>query len=54
VATQLSIDSESSYFRLYMNGLEPDRYYKIQIKSIIDGGTYIFDDDYYFKVSQTV
>ena len=54
VATRLSIDATSSYFRLYMNGLEPDRYYKIQIKSIIDGGTYIFDDDYYFKVLQTV
>jgi hypothetical protein len=37
-----------------MNGLEPERYYKIQIKSIIDGGTYIFDDDYYFKIAQTV
>jgi len=54
VATKLSADDTSSYFRLYMNGLEPDRYYKIQIKSIIDGGTYIFDDDYYFKVEQTV
>jgi hypothetical protein len=54
VATKLSADVTSSYFRLYMNGLEPDRYYKIQIKSQIDGGTYIYDDDYYFKVSQTV
>ena len=54
VATKLSADDTSSYFRLYMNGLEPDRYYKIQIKSIIDGGTYIYDDDYYFKVEQTV
>jgi len=54
VATKLSNDPTSSYFRLYMNGLEPDRYYKIQIKSIIDGGTYIYDDDYYFKVVQTV
>ena len=54
VATKLSADTTSSYFRMYMNGLEPDRYYKIQIKSIIDGGTYIFDDDYYFKVLQTV
>lgn len=54
VATKLSADVTSSYFRMYMNGLEPDRYYKIQIKSIIDGGTYIFDDDYYFKVMQTV
>jgi hypothetical protein len=53
-ATKLSIDGTSSYFRMYMNGLEPERYYKIQIKSIIDGGTYIFDDDYYFKVLQTV
>ena len=50
VATKLSADDTSSYFRLYMNGLEPDRYYKIQIKSVITGGTYIFDDDYYFKV----
>lgn len=54
IATKLSADDTSSYFRLYMNGLEPDRYYKIQIKSIIDGGTYIFDDDYYFKIAQTV
>ena len=54
VATKLSNDTTSSFFRMYMNGLEPDRYYKIQVKSIIDGGTYIFDDDYYFKVLQTV
>jgi hypothetical protein len=54
VATQLSNDSISSYFMLYMNGLEPDRYYKVQIKSVIDGGTYIYDDDFYFKVNQTV
>jgi hypothetical protein len=53
-STQLSNDTTSSYFRMYMNGLEPDRYYKIQIKSIIDGGTYIYDDDYYFKINQTV
>ena len=54
VATKLSADDTSSYFMLYMNGLEPERYYKIQIKCIIDGGTYIYDDDYYFKVAQTV
>jgi hypothetical protein len=53
-ATKLSADVTSSYFNLYMNGLEPDRYYKIQIKSIINEGTYIFDDDYYFKINQTV
>jgi len=54
VATKLSADDTSSYFMMYMNGLEPERYYKIQIKTTIDGGTYIYDDEYYFKVSQTV
>jgi hypothetical protein len=52
--TQLSADTTSSYFNLYMNGLEPERYYKIQIKSKINSGTYTYDDGYYFKVSQTV
>jgi hypothetical protein len=37
-----------------MAGLEPDRFYKVQIKSQNDGGTYIYDDDFYFKVMQTV
>lgn len=53
-ATQLSNDATSSFFMLHMAGLEPDRYYKVQIKSNIDGGTYIYDDDFYFKVLQTV
>ena len=54
VATKLSADDTSNYFMLYMNGLEPERYYHIQIKTTINGGTYIFDDDYYFRVAQTV
>jgi hypothetical protein len=33
-----------------MSGLEPERYYKILIKTIIQGSTKIFDDHYYFKV----
>jgi len=48
--TQLSVDGDGSYFTFYMNGLEPERYYKILIKSIINGSTIIFDDNYYFKV----
>jgi hypothetical protein len=48
--TQLSADSQGSYFTLYMNGLEPERYYKILIKSVINGSTIIFDDNYYFKI----
>jgi hypothetical protein len=48
--TQLSVDGNGSYFTLYMNGLEPERYYKILIKSVIKGSTIIFDNNYYFKV----
>jgi hypothetical protein len=33
-----------------MSGLEPERYYKILIKTIIKGSTIISDDNYYFKV----
>ena len=48
--TQLSSDSKGNYFTLYMNGLEPERYYKVLIKTIINGSTLILDDNYYFKV----
>ena len=33
--TQLSSDNEGNYFDVYMNGLEPERYYTILIKSNI-------------------
>lgn len=48
--TQLSSDSEGNYFDIYMNGLEPERYYQILIKTNINGSTIIYDDSYYFKV----
>jgi hypothetical protein len=48
--TQISADVSSSYFDVYMNGLEPERYYAILIKTDIDGTVQIFDDQYYFKV----
>jgi hypothetical protein len=48
--TQISADSNSSYFTLYMNGLQPERYYKILIKTIVDGNTIILDNNYYFKI----
>ena len=48
--TQISADSNGSYFKLYMNGLEPERYYKIIIKTTIDDQVLVLDDDYYFKI----
>ena len=35
--TKISSDSTSNYFDIYMNGLEPERYYKILISSSIGG-----------------
>ena len=48
--TQLSADNQSSYFDLYMNGLQPERYYTILIKTTINGNTLIFDNNYSFKI----
>ena len=48
--TQISCDTSGSYFTMYMNGLEPERYYEILIKTTVDGNTIIKDDQYYFKV----
>jgi hypothetical protein len=48
--TKISADSTSNYFDLYMNGLEPERYYKILLKTIINGATRVLDEKYYFKV----
>lgn len=49
--TKISCDSLGNYFDVYMNGLEPERYYKFLIKSILsDGETVVSDSNYNFKV----
>jgi hypothetical protein len=48
--TKLSCDASGSYFKLYMNGLEPERYYTVLIQTTIQGSTIVFDDNYSFKV----
>jgi len=48
--TKISCDNSSNYFDVYMNGLEPERYYKILIKTTINGVVIVKDEDYYFKV----
>ena len=50
IFTKISCDSQSNYFDIYMNGLQPERYYKILIQTEISGSTIIKDDNYYFKV----
>ena len=48
--TKLSADSEGMYFKLYMKGLQPERYYRILFKNKNNDGITIYDDNYYFKV----
>ena len=48
--TKLSCDASGSYFTMYMNGLEPERYYKILIQTTINSNTVVFDNNYNFKV----
>lgn len=50
--TKISCDDSGSFFTLYMNGFEPERNYKILIKTIINGNTLVKDDNYYFKIIQ--
>ena len=48
--TKLSADSEGMYFDLHMEGLQPERYYKLMFRSDNTEGIQIFDEDYSFKV----
>jgi hypothetical protein len=49
--TKISCNATSSYFDLYMTGLEPERYYKILIKTVLPTGENIdVDNNYIFKI----
>lgn len=48
--TKISNDEQGNYFDVYMNGLEPERNYKILIQTTVDNSTMVKDEDYIFKV----
>ena len=48
--TQISCDTTGSYFTVYMNGLQPERYYQILIQTTIDNNVIVLDKNYSFKV----
>ena len=50
--TRISADATSSYFDLYCNGLEPERYYTILVKTTVGGVTKVFDENIMFKVAK--
>ena len=50
----VSCDSTGNYFNLWMDGFQPERFYKFQIKVVSGSGatqtSQVYDDDYTFKV----
>jgi hypothetical protein len=48
--TKISCDDKGNYFDLWMNGLQPERNYKILIQTKINGRVIIEDNYYNFKV----
>ena len=48
--TKLSADNEGMFFKVYMTGLQPERYYRILFKHINNEGIKVYDDNYHFKV----
>jgi len=49
--TKISCDANGNYFDVHMNGLEPERYYKLLIKAVVaDKEVIVSDKDYIFKV----
>lgn len=49
--TKISADSGSNYFTVYMDGLEPERYYQLMVKTVVGNETLVIEDKgNYFKV----
>ena len=48
--TKVSCDSNGSFFDMYMDGLQPERYYRILIKTTLDGSTVVVDNQNIFKI----
>jgi len=48
--TKLSADNDGMYFKVFMKGLQPERYYRILFKHTNNEGTRVYDDNYHFKV----
>ena len=49
-SSKLSADAEGMYFKIYMNGLQEGRYYKLLFKHNNQDGIRVYDNNYYFKI----
>ena len=50
----MSCDSTGNFFNLWMDGFQPERFYRFEIKVVSGSGadqtSMIYDDDFIFKV----
>ena len=49
-STKISCDSTGPYFDVYMDGLQPERYYRILVQTELDGSNTVIDNGITFKV----
>lgn len=48
--TKISCDELGPFFEVYMDGLQPERYYRILVQTVLDGSTTVVDNQSIFKV----
>ena len=48
--TKVSCDANGGFFDIYMDGLQPERYYRILVKTVLDGSSVVIDNQNIFKV----
>ena len=48
--TKVSCDDRGGFFDIYMNGLQPERFYRILIKTNIDNSSIVVDNENIFKI----
>jgi len=48
--TQVSVDTSGSYFDLYLNGIEPERLYRILFKIVKGSIETVYDKNYTFRI----
>jgi len=50
--TKISADNTGGYFDVYMDSLQPERYYRLLVKTTIDNNTIVIDNKNIFKVTR--
>tara|TARA_R110000744_G_scaffold196568_2_gene315842 strand:+ start:2863 stop:3996 length:1134 start_codon:yes stop_codon:yes gene_type:complete len=48
--TKISCDPTGPFFDVYMDGLQPERYYRILVKTELDSSTVVINNDNVFKI----